>query len=174
MKRPAGGDARIWDIVYAEVYTPAGIHHPIKFHTIEADPAREAPLSQSGLLLTMDNIAGLGKLILDGGKISDEQILNPQILSEWFEPKTPKGLPTEIQTQDGEVHYCGGFWHVPHESFKGKKGWIPSMRGYGGQIIHPLPNGMTAFRLGFDSVTSGERYDGVNVTRLADSIKPFE
>ncbi|MFT5398206.1 MAG: hypothetical protein ACI8XW_000996, partial [Gammaproteobacteria bacterium] len=51
--------------------------------------------------------------------------------------------------------------------------WIPSMRGYGGQIIQTLPNGVTAFRFGFDSYETEERYDALKLVKLADAIRPF-
>lgn len=63
LKLQRGPDTRIGDIVRDEVYAPARIHHPIKFHTIETDPQHEVPLSDAGLLLTMDNIVPLGRLI---------------------------------------------------------------------------------------------------------------
>jgi len=151
LKRLRGPEARIWEMVRDEVYSPAGIHHAIKFHTIENDARLEVPLSDAGLLLTMDNIARLGKLNLDEGRIGDEQILHPAMLKEFFDPRLAKGLPTGIHIKDGEVHYHAGIWHLPYRSRADELFWIPSMRGYGGQIIQTLPNGVTSFRFGADS-----------------------
>ena len=173
LKRLRGVDARIWDLVRDEVYAPARIHHAIQFHTIETDKAREVPLSDAGLLLTMDNIAGLGKLIHDKGKIGSEQILHPGMLQEFFDPRLAKGLPTGIHIDDGEVHYHAGIWRLPYRSRAGELLWIPSMRGYGGQIIQTLPNGITSFRFGTDSYATEERYDALKLVKLADAIRPF-
>ena len=173
LKLQRGPDSRIWDMLCDEVYTPAGIYHPIKFHTIETDFQQEVPLSDAGLLLTMDNIASLGKLIHDHGEIADEQILEPGILDEIFNSRKLKGLPTGTHTTDGEIHYHGGTWHLPYVSNNNERFWIPTMRGYGGQLIYILPNGITAFRFGFDSYETEERYDMLKIVRLADSIKPF-
>lgn len=173
LKRVRGPEARIWDMVLDEVYTPARMHHAVKFHTIETNPGNEVPLSDAGLLLDMDNIARLGQLILDHGKIGDQQILLPQMLDEFFNPRQPKGLPTGFQTDAGEVHYHAGIWHLPYRSNQGEDFWIPSMRGYGGQIIQTLPNGTTAFRFGFDSYATEERYDALKLVRLSDTIRPF-
>jgi len=173
LKRVRGPEARIWNMVRDEVYTPAHIHHAVKFHTIETDSSTEVPLSDAGLLLTMDNIAGLGKLILDGGRIDGEPVLEPTMLAEFFDPRRAKGLPTGIHVDDGEVHYYAGIWHIPYRSLNGELFWIPSMRGYGGQIIQTLPNGMTAFRFGFDSYETEERYDALKLVRLADTLRPF-
>ncbi len=173
LKRIRGPDARLWELVHDEVYTPARIHHAIKFHTIETDASQQVPLSDAGLLLTMDNIARLGKLILDNGRIGDEQILQSEMLQEFFDPRRPKGLPTGIHIEDGEVHYHAGIWHLPYRSRAGEPLWIPSMRGYGGQIIQTMPNGITSFRFGADSYETEERYDGLKLVKLADAIRPF-
>ena len=173
LKLQRGPDARIWDMVRDEVYTPARIHHAIKFHTIETDLQHEVPLSDAGLLLTMDNIAPLGRLIHNHGRIGDEQILDPGILDEIFNPRKGKGLPTGTHTTDGEIYYHGGTWHLPYIANSNETFWIPVMRGYGGQLIYILPNGVTAFRFGFDSYETEERYDMLKIVRLADAIQPF-
>jgi CubicO group peptidase (beta-lactamase class C family) len=173
LKQHRGSDAFIWDMVRDEVYAPARIHHAIKFETIESDPGQRVPLSDAGLLLTMDNIARLGKLILDDGKVGDEQILATDLLDEFFNPRIAKGLPTGIHIDAGEVHYHAGIWHLPYQSLAGEIFWIPSMRGYGGQIIQTLPNGITTFRFGYDSYETEERYDALKLVKLADTIRPF-
>ena len=173
LKQQSGGDARIWNMVRDEVYGPVGIHHAVKFHTIETDPSKEVPLSDAGLLLTMDHIASLGKLIHDGGKIGNRQILATDMLAEWFDPVVQKGLPTGIRTTDGEVRYLGGIWRLPYVSGNNRRWWLPTMYGYGGQMIQILPNGTTAFRFGFDSYQTEERYDRLKLARLSDAIRPF-
>jgi len=173
LKRARGPEARIWDMLRDEVYRPAGIHHAIKFHTIETERSKEVPLSDAGLLLSMDNIAGLGKLILDGGQIGGEQTLDAAMLDDFFNPRHQRGLPTGIQIDDGEVHYYAGIWRLPYRARNGELLWIPSMRGYGGQIIQTLPNGMTSFRFGFDSYDTEERYDALKLVKLADALRPF-
>ena len=173
LKRFRGGDARVWDMVRDEVYAPAGIHHAIKFHTVETDETQQVPLSDAGLLLSMDNIAGIGKLIHDNGRVGDEQILHPGMLQEFFDPRLARGLPTGIHIDDGEVHYHAGIWHLPYRSRAGRLLWIPTMRGYGGQIIQTLPNGITSFRFGADSYATEARYDALKLVKLADAIRPF-
>jgi hypothetical protein len=173
LKRFRDPDARLWDMVRDEVYIPARMHHAVMFHTVESDADSEVPLSDAGLLLTMDNIARLGKLIHDGGMIEGQQILEPQLLDELFSYDVEKGLPTGTYTVDGEVHYYAATWHLPYQSRREEKFWIPTMRGYGGQSIQILPNGTTAFRFGFDSYDTEERYDALQMVRLSDAISPF-
>ena len=173
LKMYRGSDARLWDMVRDEVYIPARIHHAVKFHTVESDVDSEVPLSDAGLLLTMDNIARLGKLILDRGKIEGQQILEPQLLHEIFSFDIEKGLPTGTYTADGEVHYYASTWYLPYQTRSEEKFWIPTMRGYGGQLIQILPNNTIGFRFGFDSYETEERYDALKLARLSDTIRPF-
>ncbi|MDH3742411.1 MAG: serine hydrolase [Hyphomicrobiales bacterium] len=172
-KQRCGSDKRLWHLVRDEVYRPARIHHAVKFETIEDDPARIVPLTDAGLLLTMDNIARLGQLIHDGGKVEGEQLLQPDMLAEVFDPRHKKGLRTGIPTADGIAHYHTGTWHMPFMSSGSDEYWLPTMVGYGGQMIQILPNGMTAFRFGHDRVEIDTSYDFLRLARIADAIKPF-
>ena len=173
LKQLLGPEAHIWAMVRDEVYAPARIHHAIKFQTIESDMSQQVPLSDAGLLLTLDNVARLGRLIHEGGRVGGEALLDEIMLDEMFNPWQAKGIPTGIQIDAGEVHYHAGIWHLPYRTRGGDLLWIPSMRGYGGQIIQTLPNGITTFRFGFDSYETEERYDALRLVKLADLIRPF-
>ena len=173
LKIKFGSDKKIWSMLRDEVYIPSGIYHAVKFHTLEKDCRNAVPLSDAGLLLSLDNIAAMGDLIINGGVVGGEQLLDPTLLDEVFNHADSKGLSTGLSTTDGDVMYHAATWHLPYRSFNDRTWWIPSMRGYGGQTIQILPNGMTAFRFGFDSYSTDERYDNLKLVRLADAIKPF-
>lgn len=173
MKNQLGSRLKIWDMLVEEVYKPAGIYHPVMFQTVETDLTKEVPLSDAGLLLTMDNIAMLGELILNQGRIDQEQVLHSDMLDEFFNPSNPKGLPTGTQTEFGEILYHGGIWHLPYQSLQGKDFWIPTMRGHGGQLIQTLPNDTTVFRFAFDSYDTEERYDMLKMVKLSDAVRAF-
>lgn len=172
-KQRFGPHARLWHLVQDEIYQPAKIHYAVKFETIETVERRTVPLTDAGLLLTMDNIARLGQLIHDGGRTTNHQILDEAMLAEVFDPRRKKGLPTGRHTADGEIHYQNATWHMPYKSNRGELLWLPMMVGYGGQIIQILPNGMTAFRFGYDSSDTEDRYDFLKLARIADAIEPF-
>ena len=172
-KQRFGADKQLWPLVRDEVYAPCRIHHAVKFQTIEEAPARVVPLTDAGLLLTMDNIARLGRLIHDGGKANGEQLLHPGLLDEVFDPRTEKGLLTGKETSGGVSRYYTGTWHVPYRSNAGEDFWLPTMVGYGGQIIQIMPNGITSFRFGHDPEDSDEGYDVLRLARIADALKPF-
>lgn len=173
LKRERGAHARLWEMVVNEVYTPARIYHPVKFHTVESDWSRSVPLTDAGLLFSMDNIARLGRLLHDRGWAQNQQILHPSLLDEVFDPRNKKGLPTGTYTADGEVHYHAATWHLPYVARNGERFWLPSMLGYGGQMIQLLPNGMTAFRFAYDSTDTEARYDGLTLARISDAIDGF-
>lgn len=172
-KQRCGADKRLWHLVRDEVYGPARIHHPVKFETIEDDPARIVPLTDAGLLMTMDNIARLGQLIHDAGRVGDEQLLQPDLLAEVFDPHRKKGLPTGRWTSVGISQYYTGTWHMPYLSDRSEDLWLPTMVGYGGQMIQILPNGMTAFRFGHDPDDMVTGYDFLRLARIADAIRNF-
>ena len=50
---------------------------------------------------------------------------------------------------------------------------LPTMRGFGGNIIQPLPNGMTAFRFGHDAPDEDERYNALRLARIAEKLEAF-
>ncbi len=172
-KQRHGPHARLWHMVRDDVYAPARIHNAVKFETLETDPDQIVPLTDAGLLLTMDNIARLGQLIHNGGKAGTHQLLDESMLAEVFDTRRAKGLPTGMYTADGEIGYHFATWHMPYVSKRGEKLLLPTMLGYGGQIIQILPNGMTAFRFGYDPASTEDRYDYLKIARIADMIWPF-
>ena len=173
LKRKRGPDARLWDMVRDEVFEPCGLLHAINFQTREADEDEIVPLTDAGLLLTLDNVACLSRLLHQGGKADGEQLLDPTLLVEVFDPRVCKGLPTGIHTADGENRYHFGTWHLPYKSTGNELFWLPTMLGYGGQTIQLLPNGMTAFRFARDTSGTGDRFDTLKLARVADAITPF-
>ena len=62
---------------------------------------------------------------------------------------------------------------MPFQAGGGKRFWLPTMVGYGGQMIQLLPNGMTAFRFGRDPEGGEDGYDMIRLARIADAIRPF-
>lgn len=168
-----GPHARLWHMVREDVYVPARIHNAVKFETLEENSDLAVPLTDAGLLLSMDNLGMLGNLIHNGGKAGHRQLLDERMLQELFDARCEKGLPTGMHTADGEIRYHFAAWHMPYRSRHGEHMWLPTMLGYGGQIIQILPNGMTAFRFAYDPAATEERYDYLKLPRIADRIRAF-
>lgn len=172
-RRHKGPDADLFAMVADEVYRPIGIRGADMNRTIEPDGSRGLPLTAFGLFLGIDDIAKLGRLLTHGGRHNGEQLLDPVLVREALDTAPDKGLATGHRTTDGDVTYHLAYWMQGYNSQASGFMRLPTMRGYGGNIIQPLPNGMTAFRLAHDTPDEDERYDALKLARIADTIKPF-
>ncbi len=172
-KRHAGPNADLFDMVAREVYEPIGIRGADIARTRQGDGSRGLPLTAFGLFLGLDDIAKLGALIAGGGVHKGERLLCPRLLADATDGDFAKGLPTGTTTSDGEVTYRLAYWQLPYRARSGRLVRIPSMRGYGGNIIQPLWNGITCFRLAHDAADQQERYDGLKLPRIADALAPL-
>ena len=108
-----------------------------------------------------------------GGKAGYHRVLDENLLAEIFDPRTEVGLPTGLFTDDGEIRYHAAAWHVPYRARSGELFWLPTMLGYGGQVIQLMPNGVTAFRFAYDDTNGDQRFDTAKLARIADAIQPF-
>ena len=101
-------------------------------------------------------------------------MLSRELLAAATDQRVAKGLATGYSTSYGPVTYHLAFWHYPYVARNGQTYYIPAMRGYGGNIVLLLPNGMSAFRIANDTVTGKEQaYDATSFVRLADMIQAF-
>ncbi len=173
LKTARGREARLWDMLRDEVYAPLGIRHAVNFHTREVQETDSVPLTNSGLLLSIQDIAKLGRLLHQRGRLGDEQLLSPSLTEELLDPRVCKGLPTGTQTSDGETYYHFATWHRPYKALSGESFWLPTMHGYGGQVIQILPNGMTTFRFAYDDTQTDDGVDVLKLPRIADALRPF-
>jgi len=173
-KRHRGPKADLFAMVADEVYAPLGIRGVDMNRTIEPGETTGVPLTAFGLFLGLDDVAKLGRLLTDGGVHDGEQVLEPTLLASCLDGAFDKGLPTGTTTAEGrEVTYHLAYWQLPMTTAAGRDVRIPSMRGYGGQIIQPLWNGITCFRFGHDQPDREDRYDALKLPRLADALRPL-
>jgi len=172
-KRHAGPDADLFAMVTDEVYAPIGIRGVDINRTRESDGRLGLPMTAFGLFLGLDDIAKLGSLIANGGLHDGERLLCWRLLADATDGDFAKGLPTGTTTSDGEVTYRLAYWQLPYRARSGRMVRIPSMRGYGGNIIQPLWNGITCFRLAHDAPDTQDRYDGLKLARIADALRPL-
>lgn len=172
-KRHAGADADLFAMVAGEVYAAIGMRGVDMNRTREADGGTGLPVTAFGLFLGLDDIAKLGGLIAAGGVHRGERLLCPRLLADAVDGDFAKGLPTGTASSDGEVTYRLAYWQLPYRTRAGRMVRIPSMRGYGGNIIQPLWNGITCFRLAHDTPDLDERYDALKLPRIADALRPL-
>jgi hypothetical protein len=169
LKRRAGPNAHLWDMVVDEVYRPIGIFHAPMLHTIETDGGRGVPILGFGLSPTIDDVAKLAMLFQNGGRHDGRQLLPAKRIAEaLYRASDTAGLPLGPTTQFGSPRYHLSFWSIPYRTRTGCVFQIPYMSGYGGNIVTLLPNGVSAFRFA-DAMS----YDHESLVRAAEAIRPF-
>ena len=171
-KRESGPDADLFAMVEKEVLRPIGCGPVDINRTLEVDGARGVPVTAFGLFLCLADVARLGHLLSNGGRHDGTQLLEPSLVRECLDGTMTKGLPTGTFTADGrEITYHLAWWQLPFVTRSGRTMRIATMRGYGGQIIQPLANGITCFRFAHDSTSGEDRYDALMLPRLADRLR---
>jgi len=143
LKRQAGPQAHLWDMVMAEVFQPIGIFHAPTMHTQEQDGGRGIPLLAYGLYVTIDDVARLTTLLHHSGQHQGQQLLSAAKLAEALYKTEVRGLPTDR----GWYHLS--VWSTSHESRTGCAFQIadqPSPRPPHGRGPHGAEHG----RCGFD------------------------
>ena len=172
-KGHAGPQADIFAMVADEVYRAIGIRGADMNRTLERDGKLGLPLTAFGLYLGLDDVAKLGRLLTAGGVHDGERLLDASVVKEALDTSAQKGLATGHTTTDGDITYHLAYWMQGYRSQNGGFMRLPTMRGFGGNIIQPLPNGMTAFRFAHDTPDADERYDALKLARIADVLEPF-
>ena len=147
LKRREGPGAHLWDMVTREVLEPIGAFHVPMLHTVEPDGGRGVPLLAYGLFLTVDDVAKLATLLQSGGRHGERQILSATRLADGlYRTRPDAGLSVGWRYRAGAGRYHLSFWSIPYRTGAGCTVQIPFMWGYGGNLVVPLPNGVTAFR----------------------------
>jgi CubicO group peptidase (beta-lactamase class C family) len=163
-----GNDADLWQMMLDEVYRPIGIHHLPMSQTWETDrPA--VPLLAWGLYVTIDDVAKIAGLIADRGMHNGEQLLSKAGLAEALYDTGMHGLPTGESNKFGVNTYHLTVWHENYATTSGKAYTIPTMAGYGGNIVKIMPNGIIGFRMG-----SGGDRPVEHMIVIADKLLPFD
>ena len=168
LKRQAGPQAHLWDMVVAEVFRPIGIFHAPMMHTQEADGGRGIPLLAYGLYPTIDDVAKLTALLQNGGQHQGQQILHAGKLAEALYKTNAMGLPSRV----GEPVRRGTLPAVVLVRALSHRQRVllpdPLYGGVGGNLVVLLPNGVSAFRF-----ADGHHYDVDTMVLAGEAIRPF-
>jgi hypothetical protein len=169
LKRQAGPQAQLWDMVVAEVFRPLGIFHAPMMHTQEADGGRGIPFLLVGLYPTIDDVAKLTALLQHGGQHQGQQLLHAGKLAEALYKTNAMGLPNNsMKNRFGEGRYHLSFWSVPYRTATGCFFQLPYMSGFGGNLVVLLPNGISTFRF-----ADGYHDDVDSMVLAGEAIRPF-
>ena len=163
-----GDDADLWQMMLDEVYGPIGVHHLPMSRTWETDRPG-VPLLAWGVYLTIDDVAKIAGLIQSGGIHDGVQLLSKAGLAEALYETDIRGLPTGASNKYGINTYHLTVWHENYTTSSAKTYTIPSMNGYGGNIVKLMPNGMIGFRMGNGGSKLVEQ-----MIVIADKIRPFD
>src|SRR5262245_27174873 len=169
LKRRAGPNADLWDMVVTEVYRPIGILHAPMLHTTATDGSRGVPILGFGLSPTIEDIAKIATLFQNGGRYDAQQILPAHKVAEaLYRVGDTAGLPLGSSTRFGGHRYHLSFWSIPYQTATGCFFQIPYMSGYGGNVVALLPNGISVFRFA-DAMS----YDAESMVLAAEAIRPL-
>jgi len=164
LKRRAGPQAHLWDMVLTEVFQPLGIFHAPIMQTQERDGGRGMPPLGYGLYVTIDDVAKLTTLLQHGGQHQGQQLLSAAKLAEALDTTDARGLPVD----ESGARYHLSFWSVPYHTRTGCALQIPYMAGFLGNLVVLLPNGIPAFRF-----ADGDNYDVEPMVRAGEALRPF-
>jgi Beta-lactamase len=170
LKRQAGPQRHLWDMMVTDVFRPLGVFQLPLRHTQEVAGERGIPLLGHGLYPTIDDLAKLTTLLQHGGQHHGQPLLSAARLAEALYRTDAKGLPSGwTGNRFGQGSYHLSFWSVPYRTATGCVFQIPHMLGAGGNIVMLLPNGLSSFR-----VTDGGEDSDVDTMVLAgEAIRPF-
>ena len=164
LKRQAGPQAHLWDMVMAEVFQPLGIFHAPIMQTQERDGGRGIPPLGYGLYVTIDDVAKLTTLLQHGGQHQGQQLLSATKVAEALYKTDARGLPIG----ESGARYHLSFWSVPYRTRTGCSFQIPYMAGVWGNLVMLLPNGISAFRF-----ADGDNYDVDPMVLVGEALRPF-
>jgi len=143
-------DADLFDFIADEVFRPLHVG-PGFFTSMRTPDAERQAYGAMGLWWTVDDVAKIGTLLLNGGRIGDRQILHPDLLTDsLFRSTADRGLE---QMDLPQTRYNNGFWGdrwgpgSPRPDFPCEF-WTAKMGGYGGIEVRLLPNGAIYYYFG--------------------------
>lgn len=135
-----GPDADFYrDLLVEPIFRRLGLSPELAVPRRTLDDVKQ-PFTGWGLVLRRDDIVKLaGFLSLGGGKLGEEQLLDPQMASAALQ-RDPKD--TGYLTPDGEFRYNNGVWAWDIAKYAGCKepAWIPYFSGFGGITVAMPPN----------------------------------
>ena len=164
----------LWEMINREVFQPIGIRHLPSMHTPSSDPTNRIPHLGYQLFPNVDDIGRIVRLLRNGGKHRDEQILHPELAEEILNPHPDSGLPSGwTYPEGGEARYNLSTWLIPHRGEGDCWVMLPAMVGVGGNYVMPMPNNVTAFRFADRYEDDEDTYDTLHLRRTADLVSPF-
>jgi hypothetical protein len=147
LKSVEGPQASLASLLADEVYRPIGITNLPLTKTIEPSGQPGIPLLYVGMYPTIEDIARIARLLQAEGSWGGSQILHQELTATALFRRSNQGLLANWwQNSIAPNRYLFSFWSWPIEEAGGCRVSIPSMSGFGGNIVSMLPNGVSVFR----------------------------
>ncbi len=172
LKRKEGPQAGIWSMLEREVYAPIGIYYAPTNRTLEPDGPGQ-PLMAYGYYPTLGDMLKIARLLQQGGRAGDRQLLHAATLRELLPGPRMRGRPTGRHTPGGETQYGFAFWIVQYRALEGCRLYLPMMEGWGGNLVALLPRGITAVRVARAGADDWAADDPTSMAEVADRLVPF-
>lgn len=156
LKSVRGPDADLWEMLRTEVFAPIGIHHAPIVRTREAGGKDGLVWLCAGYYPTLDDLAKIAALYLEGGAHGGRQILDRNLTAGMFSTENTIRQSSDMALErrlppdgdDKELLYKMGFHFFPYVSDRtGKRIYLPTMRGSMGNLITLYPNRVISMRL---------------------------
>lgn len=146
-----GPEATLVDMIMEEVFQPIGIYHIAANHTIEAGDADGQIKAEFGYYPTFDEMTKIALLYQNHGEWNGKQILNRSLVGSLLPGEEPPAMALvkeeEEVTEHGALHYAMN-WHIePYAVADECVLHLPSMSGFGGNLVTLLPGDMVSLRV---------------------------
>lgn len=159
----------LWQLLQENVYQKIGIQHSPMMHTNENSGSEGVPVLGFGLYPTVEDLVKISRLFHQSGMVDGLQILHSDTVNTALFRTDSQGLLSHnYDTSFAPGRYQMSFWGVPFESNEGCFMQVPSMNGYGGNLVTILPNGIIAVRL-----TDSLNYDTRSMVAVTGSLAPL-
>lgn len=171
LKRRAGPEADLWEMLEDEVYRPIGVPHAPTNRLVEADGSLTLPQMSQGYYPTVDDLAKIARLLQDGGVHEGEPLLHPELTAEAMYRTDVRGIAFGPSVEVGQPSYYLAVWH---QNYVGEGGCVVDlarMSGWGGHRVVLFPNGIVAIRI--SQVTGSEASPVAGLAAVADRLDPF-
>jgi hypothetical protein len=179
LQRRQGSAADIFNSVRDMVYKPIHLSQGGMTALRTDNSSTGKPFGGYGLFLIQDDVAKIGRLLNNGGGMTDgKQVLEPTRLKEsLFRTADPTSVSLPVPWSENPsvqdiYRYHNYFWarHMTPSEFPQYHCdfWVPLMSGYGGNSVLLLPNGAT-----FYIFSDGDEWEWFGAANEINKIAPF-
>ena len=171
LRAKTGTRQTIWDLLEREVYRPIGIQYAPTNRTLEDDGGTGQPIMAFGYYPSLDDLAKISGLVHAGGRHNGRQILSPRLTREALSAHGAGGLRTGRVAHGLPERYQRTWWRQPIAA-DGCRRYVPTMTGWGGNLVAVLPGGDTGIRIATVSSETDETHAADGMAAVGAKLSP--